>query len=62
MKGNYSKHFNYPYLHSNWPTIPQVFVGGAFIGGRDITYQLYKSGELKDMLKKHDALVSEEKK
>ena len=36
--------------YSNWPTIPQVFIGGKFIGGCDITRELYSSGELKKMV------------
>jgi monothiol glutaredoxin len=31
---------------SGWPTIPQVFIGGEFVGGADITEELYESGEL----------------
>lgn len=37
---------------SNWPTIPQVFVGGEFVGGSDILTQLHESGELKPMIEK----------
>ena len=36
--------------YSNWPTIPQVFVDGKFIGGCDITRELYQSGELKKLV------------
>ncbi|KAL3924273.1 MAG: hypothetical protein SGPRY_003965 [Prymnesium sp.] len=36
---------------SAWPTIPQVFVDGEFIGGCDTTLEMYKSGELSQMLK-----------
>lgn len=32
--------------HSNWPTIPQVFINGKFVGGCDIVHELYRSGEL----------------
>ena len=32
--------------HNDWPTIPQVFVGGEFIGGCDITRELFETGEL----------------
>jgi monothiol glutaredoxin len=32
--------------YSDWPTIPQVYIGGEFIGGSDITRELYQSGEL----------------
>ena len=33
-------------VFSNWPTIPQVYINGEFIGGCDITLQLYKAGDL----------------
>lgn len=36
---------------SNWPTIPQLYVNGAFIGGSDIMAEMYESGELQDLLK-----------
>lgn len=31
---------------SDWPTIPQIYVGGEFIGGSDIALEMYQSGEL----------------
>ena len=34
--------------YSNWPTIPQLYVKGEFIGGSDIMTELYESGELKE--------------
>lgn len=37
---------------TNWPTIPQLYVDGEFIGGCDIVTQLYESGELKNILQK----------
>ena len=37
--------------YTNWPTVPQVFVNGKFIGGCDITREMFQSGELKNMLK-----------
>ncbi len=37
---------------TNWPTIPQVFVNGEFIGGFDIVRDLFERGELEPMLKK----------
>jgi monothiol glutaredoxin len=37
--------------YSNWPTVPQLYVRGEFIGGCDIVSQLYESGELKEILK-----------
>ena len=35
---------------SEWPTIPQVYVKGEFIGGSDILIEMYNSGELKEKL------------
>ena len=36
--------------HSNWPTIPQLFVNGELIGGCDIVVELHNSNELEQML------------
>lgn len=36
---------------SNWPTIPQLYVKGEFIGGSDIMTEMYESGELQNLLK-----------
>lgn len=36
--------------YSNWPTIPQLYVNGEFIGGSDIMMEMYESGELKQVL------------
>ena len=36
--------------YSNWPTIPQVFVKGEFIGGCDIVTEMFQSGELEEHL------------
>ncbi len=36
--------------HSNWPTIPQLFVEGELIGGADITKELHENGSLLDVL------------
>src|SRR5262249_25663251 len=35
---------------SNWPTIPQLYVKGEFLGGCDIAKEVFQSGELKDLL------------
>ena len=35
---------------SNWPTIPQLYIGGQFVGGSDIMMEMYESGELKQVL------------
>lgn len=37
--------------YSKWPTLPQVFVKGEFIGGCDITVEMAESGELQSLLK-----------
>lgn len=37
-------------VYSNWPTIPQLYVKGQFIGGCDIVREMYESGELKELL------------
>jgi len=38
--------------HSNWPTIPQLFVNGELVGGADITLELHQNGQLLDILDK----------
>ncbi|CAG0948602.1 Glutaredoxin 4 [Myxococcaceae bacterium] len=38
--------------YSNWPTIPQVYIGGEFVGGCDIIVEMYQSGELAELVKK----------
>jgi len=38
--------------HSNWPTIPQLFVKSELIGGADITMELHQNGKLLDILDK----------
>ena len=35
--------------YSNWPTIPQLYVNGEFVGGADIVYEMYQSGELQKL-------------
>jgi len=35
---------------SNWPTIPQLYVNGEFVGGCDIMREMYQSGELQQLL------------
>ena len=37
--------------YSDWPTIPQLYVHGEFVGGSDIMMEMYESGELADLLK-----------
>ncbi|MDB5772604.1 MAG: monothiol glutaredoxin [Burkholderiales bacterium] len=36
---------------SNWPTIPQLYVNGEFVGGSDIMNEMFESGELQGLLK-----------
>ena len=36
--------------YSNWPTIPQLYVNGEFVGGADIMYEMYQSGELQKII------------
>jgi monothiol glutaredoxin len=37
--------------YANWPTIPQLYIKGEFIGGCDIVSELYQNGELEELLK-----------
>lgn len=46
--------------YSNWPTVPQVYIGGKFVGGCDIVQELHASGELDRVLK--DAFAGDESK
>jgi monothiol glutaredoxin len=41
--------------YANWPTIPQLYVNGEFIGGSDIMIEMHQSGELKKLLEKTTA-------
>ena len=36
--------------YANWPTIPQLYVNGEFVGGSDIVTEMYQSGELQKLL------------
>lgn len=36
--------------YSNWPTIPQVYINGEFVGGSDVMVELYNNGELEQMV------------
>lgn len=42
---------------ANWPTFPQLWVGGELIGGSDIMLQMYQSGELKPLIEQHSPQV-----
>jgi monothiol glutaredoxin len=37
---------------TSWPTIPQIFIGGEFVGGADIVRQMHEQGELKALIQK----------
>jgi monothiol glutaredoxin len=39
--------------YANWPTIPQLYVNGEFVGGSDIMMEMYESGELQQLLGQH---------
>ena len=39
--------------YSDWPTIPQLYVKGEFVGGCDIVREMYETGELLEMLSTH---------
>jgi monothiol glutaredoxin len=36
--------------YSNWPTIPQVYINGEFVGGSDVMTELYQKGELQQLV------------
>ena len=38
--------------YANWPTIPQLYINGEFVGGSDIVSEMYQNGELQKMLQK----------
>jgi monothiol glutaredoxin len=41
---------------ANWPTIPQLYVKGEFVGGSDILSEMFESGELQELLKRVTAV------
>ena len=43
---------------ANWPTIPQLYVKGEFVGGCDIVREMYESGELEELMKTKSVPVS----
>jgi monothiol glutaredoxin len=45
-------------LFSDWPTIPQLYVKGEFVGGSDIVREMFQSGELKPMLVEKGVLAA----
>jgi monothiol glutaredoxin len=45
--------------YSNWPTIPQLYVKGEFVGGCDIVREMFQAGELQQTLKAKGVVVSQ---
>ncbi|MGC2591893.1 MAG: Grx4 family monothiol glutaredoxin, partial [Xanthobacteraceae bacterium] len=45
--------------YSNWPTIPQLYVKGEFVGGCDIVREMFQAGELQSLLKDKGIAVKE---
>ena len=46
-------------IYSEWPTIPQLYVKGEFVGGCDIITAMYNDGELQKLLKGHNLITDE---
>ena len=46
--------------YANWPTIPQLYVQGEFVGGCDIIMEMFQAGELQSMMKEKGIPVSAE--
>jgi len=46
--------------YANWPTIPQLYVNGEFVGGCDIVMEMFQAGELQSMLKEQGIPVKDE--
>ena len=46
-------------IYSNWPTIPQLYVKGEFVGGCDIIREMFQSGELQGLLKDKGVIVKD---
>jgi monothiol glutaredoxin len=44
--------------YSNWPTFPQLYVKGEFIGGADITREMFQAGELQSLLKEKGLIAA----
>jgi monothiol glutaredoxin len=45
--------------YSDWPTIPQLYVKGEFVGGSDIMMEMYESGELSQLLKDQGVVTAQ---
>ena len=46
--------------YSNWPTIPQLYVKGEFVGGCDIIREMFQAGELQNLLKEKGLAVKDQ--
>ena len=42
-------------VYSNWPTIPQLYIKGEFVGGSDIIAEMHEAGELQELINKIEA-------
>jgi monothiol glutaredoxin len=47
-------------VYSNWPTIPQLYVKGEFVGGCDIIREMFQAGELQSLMKEKGLAVKEQ--
>jgi monothiol glutaredoxin len=45
--------------YSNWPTIPQLYIKGEFVGGCDIVREMFQAGELQELMKSKGIAVRE---
>ena len=41
--------------YANWPTIPQLYINGEFVGGSDIMTEMFEAGELQQLLSNHNS-------
>lgn len=46
-------------VYANWPTIPQLYIKGEFVGGSDIMSEMFESGELEKLLRDEKVLTDE---
>ena len=46
--------------YSNWPTIPQLYIDGEFVGGCDVIMEMHKDGSLAELLGEKKLIVTEE--
>jgi monothiol glutaredoxin len=47
-------------LYSDWPTIPQIFIGGEFVGGSSIVMEMLESGELEEKVREaQDKMIAQ---